>query len=70
MPLELVGFVLDGLGKILVSYTAIAVHHRVWKEHRIDEAVFREMRREQVIGMIGLTLIITGLILEVPAYVQ
>jgi len=68
MSMELIGFALDGIGKILVSYTAIAVHFRVWKEHKIDEVVFHEMRKEQYIGIIGIICIIVGLILELPGH--
>ena len=70
MNLQLAGFLIDGVGKVLVSYTAIMVHYRVWKEHKMDERVFHEMRKEQIIGMIGLVCIIIGMALEIPGYVQ
>lgn len=54
----------DFLGKLMVSYTAIAVHHRFRKEHRIDEKVFLEMKREQVIGIIGIGLMFAAYLLE------
>lgn len=44
MNLELLGFTLDVIGKVMVAYTAIAVHRRVWKEHKIDKAVFSAMK--------------------------
>lgn len=67
MTMEFIGFTLDVIGKIMVAYTAIAVHRRVWKEHRIDGKVFREMRREQIIGALGIILIIAGYILQTPS---
>jgi hypothetical protein len=54
----------DLLGTILIAFTAIRVHHRVLNEHTIDEAVFRSMKREQKLGVIGVLLIVTGFILE------
>lgn len=65
--MELLGHTLDLIGKVLISYTAIAVHYRFRKEHRIDENVFRSMRNEQVIGVIGIVLIMIGYFLEIPA---
>lgn len=46
MNLNLLGFVLDTIGTVMIAYTAIAMHRRVWKEHKIDEGVFREMKWE------------------------
>ena len=62
--LELIGFILDTLGKLMVSYTTVRVHYRFWKEHQVDEAIFKEMRREQIIGMVGIVLILVGASLE------
>lgn len=67
MNLEFLGFTLDVIGKIMVAYTAIAVHRRVWKEHKVDEVVFRAMKKEQVIGIIGIILIIIGYLLQIPS---
>lgn len=67
MNLELLGFTLDVIGKIMVAYTAIAVHRRVWKEHKIDKAVFATMKNEQVIGIIGIILIVIGYLLQIPS---
>ena len=59
-----IGFVIDTLGKLLVSYTTIMVHHRFQLEHQIDEKVFQEMSREKKFGVIGLAMILGGSILE------
>ena len=66
MNIEFIGFTLDVLGKVMVAFTAIMVHYRFRKEHRIDERVFRSMRREQLLGIIGIFLIILGFLLQVP----
>lgn len=67
MSMELLGFILDVIGKVLVAYTAIAVHRRVWKEHKIDEAVFGTMKWEQIIGIAGIILIVIGFLLQIPS---
>jgi len=66
MNVEFIGSTLDVIGKIMVAFTAIMVHHRFRREHKIDEKVFRAMRREQVIGIGGITLIILGYLLQAP----
>ena len=62
-----IGMVIDTVGKLLVSFTAIMVHHRVLGEHKIDEEVFREMKREQKLGIMGVSLIVIGSGLEILA---
>lgn len=69
MSIELIGFILDVAGKVMVAYTAIRVHHRFWQEHAVDEKVFAEMKNEQIIGIIGIALIIAGFALQLPAKV-
>ncbi len=62
---HLVGPTLNVAGEILIAYTVLRVHSRVIKEHRIDKAVFSEMRKEQVLGVLGIILIVIGYLLEV-----
>ena len=64
--MEFIGFTLDVIGKIMVAYTAIQVHFRFFKEHRVDERVFQIMKRERVVGIIGIALIIIGFVLQIP----
>lgn len=64
--MELLGFILDVIGKIMVAFTAIMVHSRFQKEHKVDEFVFKEMRREKIIGVAGIFLIIIGFFLQLP----
>ena len=67
MSLEFLGFTLDVVGKVMVAFTAIMVHYRFRKEHKIDDRVFRSMRREQLLGIIGISLIILGYLLQAPS---
>ena len=64
--MEFIGFTLETIGKILVAYTALRVHHRVWKEHSINKGVFRAMRREQIVGIIGIAFIVVGYVIQIP----
>jgi len=68
--MEFIGFTLDVLGKIMVAYTAIMVHFRFWKEHKIDEVVFTEMRRERIVGIIGIVFIIFGYAMQAFTYLS
>ena len=68
MSLELisiVGRIVGTLGAILVARTALRVHHRVWKEHKIDNHVFTEMHREQKMGIVGIVAMVAGLAVDV-----
>lgn len=65
--IEIIGGLLGASGAILVALTALRVHHRVWKEHKIDKQVFAEMKRERIIGHVGVTAMILGLLLELLA---
>ncbi len=67
MSNEAIGFLINVVGKVMVSWTAIAVHYRVRKELKIDKQVFQEMSREHVFGLIGLFLIIVGSYIEYEA---
>jgi rRNA processing protein Gar1 len=65
--IEFLGFTLDVIGKVMIAYAAIKVHYRFWKERRVDEFVFKEMKREQIIGIAGIILIIIGFFLQIPS---
>lgn len=67
MLIAFIGFTLDVIGKILVSYTVIMVHYRFWKEHKVNEEVFATMRRERTIAIWGVILIIIGYLLQIPS---
>jgi len=64
IELEIAGFLIDTMGKLLVAYTSIMVHHRFLHEHKIDNAVFKIMRKEQYMGFAGIILILVGSSLE------
>lgn len=63
----LIGFVLDISGKLLVAYMSIMVHRRFRHEHSIDDEVFLAMRREEVFGLLGMLLMLTGASFELMA---
>lgn len=64
MDIELLGISLDVIGKVMIAYMAVAVHYRFRKEHKVDEAVFKMMKREQFIGLLGVAFIIAGYIFQ------
>ncbi|MCR4328728.1 MAG: hypothetical protein NUV53_04450 [Patescibacteria group bacterium] len=63
--MEIFAFTLDVIGKILIAYTALAVHGRVRTEQKIDASVFKAMRWEKVIGISGIIFIILGYLIHV-----
>lgn len=62
---QLLGASIHVSGELLVAYTVLRVHHRVLHERKMDKKVFRAMRKEQVIGLIGALLILSGFLIEV-----
>jgi hypothetical protein len=63
--MEFTGQTLQVIGEVMIGLTAIMVHRRFWKEHKIDAAVYREMKREQTVGIIGIIMLIAGYLLQV-----
>lgn len=64
------GFILDTIGKLMVAYTSVMVHHRFRHEHKVDEQVFTAMKNEQVFGFAGMVLIVVGASMELWAMVN
>ena len=64
MLLEIIGRTIDVIGKLLVAFTAIMVHHRFLREHKIDNKVFKMMKREQFFGILGVVFIVLGFVIE------
>lgn len=58
-----IGLTLDTLGKVLLGIIVLMVHWHILKEHKIDADVLRTMKREQILGILGILLIIGGSIL-------
>lgn len=52
-----VGATFDVIGKILIGITVLLVHRHVIKEHKIDKVVLKEMKREQLLGVLGIMFI-------------
>ena len=67
--MEILIATLDIIGTVFIAYAALRVHHRVLAEHKVDEKVFRSMKIEQKIGILGVFLILTGYIMELVAII-
>ena len=65
--MDILGKTLDLRGKLLIGFTAIRVHHRVLHEHKIDEAVFKSMKKEQRFGILGIVFLVAGFIIQLLA---
>lgn len=65
MELEIIGRTIDVIGKIMVAFTAIMVHHRFLEEHQVDEQVFKTMKRERYVGIVGMIMMVMGYVIEI-----
>lgn len=66
MNIEIMGFILDLIGKVLVAISVYLVHNRIMKEHRIDRRIIKEMKKERKLVIIGIILMIAGHLLQLP----
>ena len=64
MVLEILAVTLDFLGKILIAVTALLVHRRIKKRHKIDKKVLKEMKLEQSVGFIAIIFLVAAYILH------
>lgn len=62
--MEILISTLDTVGTLLIAWAAMSVHHKVLNDHKIDRAVYRKMRAEQLLGFFGIVFIIIGYILN------
>jgi len=66
--LLLLGLLLDFVGTFMLGYTVLAVHWHIIKEHKLDNDVFRAIRKERIVGLAGLFLIALGFSLQMLFY--
>lgn len=62
------GLTVSMIGKLLLAAGVIVAHSKIAHEQRIDRAVIKSFKREQIITLIGVVLIITGYCLEIYFY--
>ena len=62
--METIGFTLHTIGEVLIAVMVLRVHHKVSKEHKVDDYVLNAMKREHVLGFVGIGLIVTGFTLQ------
>ncbi len=63
--MEKISLTLDVIGTVLIAFAALRVHHRVLHEHKMDRKVFKVMRREQSIGILGVVLVLIGYLTQI-----
>lgn len=62
--LEKIILIVDFIGSLLIAYAALRVHHRFLHEKKVDEEVFRVMKKEQIIGYGGVLFVTAAFLLE------
>jgi len=68
MNLLLIGLTVGTFGKILLGVAVLRVHLGILHEHHIDNVVLRSIKREQVLTLVGLLLIVMGYLFEMFFY--
>ena len=62
------GLTIGLIGKILLVVGVLLAHNQIAHEHSIDDAVLKSFRKERVLTILGLMLIILGYLMEVYFY--
>jgi hypothetical protein len=62
------GITLGTVGKLIIGLAVLRVHIRILQEHSIDGVVLKAIKREHLLTLFGLFLIIIGYTLEVLFY--
>lgn len=68
MNLLLWGITIGTIGKLVLGIAVLRVHIRIFEEHAIDGVVLRAIKREHLVTLLGLFLIILGYVFEVMFY--
>ncbi|MFB6181485.1 MAG: hypothetical protein ABEJ24_01165 [Candidatus Magasanikbacteria bacterium] len=65
MSLQLLSLIIETLGTLMIAFAALRVHHRVMHEHDIDSDVLTAMKLEQLVGVIGASLVLASFGIEI-----
>lgn len=68
MSLLLWGLSIGTVGKLVLGIAVLRVHMGILKEHRIDGKVLNAIKRERLVTLAGLALILIGYVLEILFY--
>jgi len=69
METAFIGLTIKTIGEVIIGFSIISVHLRIMKEHKLDRLVYRSIRNEKFLGIVGIILIIVGYILETSLYI-
>ena len=58
----------DFAGKFLLATLVLSVHGKIRKEKKIDDIVLKDMKIEQVLGIVALIFIILGYVLKLYSF--
>lgn len=58
--MEAFGEGLRVVGEILIGVSVLLVHRRMMQDQKIDKGVIRDIRKEQMVGILGITCIVVG----------
>jgi len=56
------------IGKVLLAAGVLIAHSTLAHEHRVDAAVLKSFRKEHIITLVGISLILLGYVLEIYFY--
>ena len=64
--MEIIAIGLEAIGTIIIAVIVLRVHWRILKEHKVnDPDVWREIKLEQKLGIIGILLLVAGFSMQI-----
>ncbi|MCK4826705.1 hypothetical protein KA005_63800 [bacterium] len=64
--MEIMAIGLEAIGAIIIAVIVLRVHWRILKEHKVnDPDVWREIKLEQKLGIIGVLLLVAGFSMQI-----
>lgn len=64
MTMYSMALILEFVGEILIAISVVRVHNRVLKDHKLDRPVFRSIRSEQHVVVVGIVFSLAGFVLQ------
>lgn len=64
MSVFTLGIILDTIGKVFIGLAVLMVHRHISMERKIDTDVLRAMKKERLLTISGILLVVIGAVLQ------
>jgi len=64
IDLNIISKFIELAGELLIAFSVVRVHTHIRNEHRLDQDVYRMIKKEHRLVIIAVTMLIVGFILQ------